>query len=120
MRIYLAGPWKDRDRMPELAQVIETYGHEITRRWWYEEAADDDHTELKRHAWLDYVCVTHCDALVVINSRVSEGKAVETGIALALGKPVYVVGDRTNIFNHLWPTYASVLHVMEAMIDGDR
>lgn len=49
----------------------------------------------------DIADVRRADVLVVLNLQKSEGKAVETGIAIAAGIPIVSVGDRSNIFQSL-------------------
>ncbi len=106
MKLYLAGPWADRAQMPLIAAKFEIEGHTITERWW--EFDDVSYNEanaeaLGDHALRDFVGVMKADALVIINSRMSEGKAVEMGMALVTTKPVIIVGPRTNVFQYLIP-----------------
>lgn len=107
MKIYLAGPWIHRDVMETIATKLESLGATITHRWWNTETdgrtlTDRDHAY---HAWLDENGVMEADAVLVINSTSSEGKAVEQGIALGLGIPIFIVGTRgehsKNIFHYL-------------------
>lgn len=107
MRIYLASKWEDRDIMPQLAEQIEEAGHRITHKWWQHEdhegtyPSNIDSAFYTQCAWDDFNGVASADALIVFNSGKSEGKAVETGIALTMGIPVVVIGVRSNIFHYL-------------------
>ena len=105
MRIYLAAPWLRRHEVPAVAAQLEAAGHTITERWWehpdVNSGGPDAHPELERQAFADFEGVVRADALVLLNLATSEGKAVETGVALALVKPVVVVGERSNVFHHM-------------------
>src|SRR5689334_20169959 len=107
--------------MPPIAEQIEAAGHTITHRWWeVEEPANSgypsntDNEELTDHALRDFIGVVQATAVILINSAKSEGKAVETGIALAGGKPVFLVGQRSNIFHYI-PAVYPVATVEEAL-----
>lgn len=121
MRVYLAAAWKERAMMPEIARQFEKAGHQVTHRWWeYEEPpgcnypSNDESPELEDIAASDYIGVVQCDALVLLNTQKSEGKAVETGIAIALGKPIILVGTRSNIFHYCGCVYP-VFDVVQAI-----
>ena len=101
MKVYIAGPWAERDAVRVFAGKVVEAGHDITEAWWYHPESTD-HTELVRQGFRDWDAVQEADAMIVINSKKSEGKAVEMGLALAYGlAPIIVVGPRTNIFHHL-------------------
>lgn len=106
MKIYIAAPWIHRDTMPAIATELESYGATITHKWW--ETESDKVRTVEDHQWNAYqdkVGVQTADAVLVINSASSEGKAVEQGIALGLGIPIFIVGTRgehsKNIFHYL-------------------
>ncbi len=108
MRVYLAGPWAERTSMPRAAAQLELAGHSVTHRWW--EFEDDpvdgypsnkDSDALTNHAINDFIGVVTADVVVLVNSAMSEGKAVETGIAIAGNKPIVLVGVRSNLFHYL-------------------
>ena len=109
MRIYLAAPWADRDKAQEFAEKrLEPIGHTITHKWWVAEekgsnyALDED--LFRRCAIDDFVAIYTADLVVVLNTQKrgeeTSGKAVETGIAIALHIPVIVVGGWTNVFHY--------------------
>ncbi len=111
MRVYLAGVFVEKDTMPRMAAAIEAAGHSITHKWWeveskpYGERTDAEKCE---QAMLDVSGVRNADAIILINSSKSEGKAVEQGIAIAKGIPIFAVGTKgehsKNIF-HWLPNY---------------
>ena len=119
MKLYVAGPWVDRDQVNVEAQKFRDAGHVVDCRWLtlhtdVGQAAgnalnQDEHQDfLREQAMNDIEDLLNSDALVVINSAKSEGMAVETGIAIAALMPIMIVGRRTNIFHTLnMPIFAT-------------
>lgn len=115
MKAYVAAPWTRRKEASEIAEALERRGWTVTHDWWNHECGDDDYRTLRDHAARDRNAVMSCDVFVLLNFEKSEGKAVETGMALARhrqsGAPLLIgVGPRyTNIFHHLtdWPMWFS-------------
>ncbi len=108
MNIYLAGPWVHRGDMLGIASSIESLGHSITWKWWETEEVKEGTGRddfLKGQALSDLNGVRSADLVVVINSAKSEGKSFEQGVAIALGKPIIIVGNRgtvsANVFHYL-------------------
>ena len=102
MRVYIAAPWTHRQKLPAIAATVTALGCTVTHDWWNREAGDEDHSELSRLARLDFNGVVTADTFVLLNFDKSEGKSVESGIALACGKHCIGVGPRyTNIFHNL-------------------
>lgn len=102
--------------MEAIAAQFEAAGHTITERWWsrtqFLAYGDPGYhkpgnwNNLEDQAIDDYLGVVQADALVVINSEISEGKATEMGIAIALFKPIILVGQRTrNVFHYMPSVY---------------
>lgn len=104
--------------MPEIAAQFEAAGHTITERWWEHPDLGFDKPrnlrELEDQAVRDFMGVVQADALVLINSEKSEGKAAETGIAISRFIPIILVGKRTNIF-HFIPSVYPVKDVRAAI-----
>lgn len=117
MRVYVAAPWPQRQHAADVAGLLAAQGHVITHDWWNKEAADDDYRELRRHAENDFRAVRICDLFVLLNLEKSEGKAVETGIALSDRRILLVgVGPRySNIFHHLpdWLWFPTPLELLQ-------
>lgn len=119
-KLYIAAPWVDRTKMPEIAAKFESYGHTVTHKWWLYEGSGyaAPHAELAKQALADYFGVVKADVAVLINSSRSEGKAVEQGIAIALEKPIVAVGKlgelSLNVFHHM-SCYSWVDTVEEAV-----
>lgn len=108
MRIYLAAPWVFKDEAARAGALLESAGHIITKKWWehrevpgYIHPPDVSNDELMFQAAEDLAGVFNAQVMVLLNFAVSEGKAVETGLALAYGTPIIVVGVRSNLFHYL-------------------
>ena len=91
-KLYVAANYEhDRGLAAIFAKHFESIGYKITRRWWSEE--EDESKE--ESALGDVQGVIDADAVVVImlQTRGWKGTWCEIGMAIALGKPVYFVGD---------------------------
>lgn len=129
MNIYIAGPWKEREGAKALAAFLQLNGHDITHDWWEHDVPDMDPENLKDCALKDIIGVCSADVLVVIDTKVSEGKASEQGMALAMSIPIIVIhkeGDRDkpfhNVFHYLpdiTHTY-TILELLEALQGAER
>lgn len=106
-KIYVAGPWDSRLLAREAAEKFEGAGFEITHPWWENDNIPKD--DLERHkecANNDAQAVYRADVLFLMNlqerGEETSGKAVETGIALAMKKRILAMGIRnTNIFHYM-------------------
>jgi nucleoside 2-deoxyribosyltransferase len=110
MKVYIAAPWVRRPEAIEAGKRFKAAGHILTCNWFHHETDGDplDSTgvtcnpdSIRFQANEDIADVRRADVLVVLNLQKSEGKAVETGIAIAAGIPVISVGPRANIFQAL-------------------
>lgn len=112
MKVYIAAPWVRRLTAISVGDQFIAAGHEVTSRWFYHETSaggdPNDATgssspiaNIRHQALEDIADVRRADVLVVLNLQKSEGKAVETGIAIAANIPVISVGPRSNIFQAL-------------------
>lgn len=121
MKIYIASPWVERAKVPEIAKLVEAVGHEITHKWWeVEDAAEGTGADayLRQQAEWDVNGVKTAKLVLLINSAKSEGKSLEQGIAIADQKPIIAVGKRgefsKNVFHYL-PNYLWVDTVDDAL-----
>jgi nucleoside 2-deoxyribosyltransferase len=101
MKVYIAAPYPERAYAVRVMAACEAVGLTVTSRWLKapDELADE-------HARKDLDDVRACDLLIALNPRDYEhagtgGRHVELGYALALGKRVLLVGERSNIFHYL-------------------
>ena len=105
MRVYIAAPWVRKHDAIQAGRAFEAAGFKVLSRWFNHEGDPNDatgvtceHQEVYRQALEDVDDVQRADYLIVLNLEKSEGKAVETGIAIANGIPFICVGPRSNVF----------------------
>src|SRR5439155_532021 len=103
MRIYVAAPWQNRDYARQTADAIASNGHTMTSSWYSDHEDTTDPIKLAHDAQEDFMGVISADVLVVLNmDTLSEGKAVEQGIAIGFQIPILVLGDKPqNVFQYL-------------------
>lgn len=127
MKIYIASHSQTRAR--ELSEVLEANGYGVVSRWitcdpkfghGVDAYSDDERRAL---TVMDEEDVRLADALVLIAEAAGQyvpgGKHVETGMALALGREVIVMGRRENIF-HWHPLVTLVRSTEEVLGTLDR
>ena len=114
MNIYIAAHNQAEAKL--VAVVLTIHGHVITSRWLdkpFRPTRSYFFREREGIAQMDFDDVVACDALVLLcppgRRRSPGGKFVEAGIALGLGRRVYVMGPRENML--LWhPRIIQVPH----------
>ena len=121
MKIYIAAAWSRRAEMRKVARELRALGIEVNSRWLEEQDAPVHGREKHKRetAFIDVADVKSCDALVrfsddlsgvYVPSHLATGaRMFETGLAFALGKPVYVVGGKQNVFDSL----PSMIHITD-------
>ena len=114
--VYIAAPWTYRNVAQSVADKLEASGvAAITWRWW-EQDETEDATKLELLACRDLQGIREAAIVLVLNLEPSEGKAFEQGYAMALGKPILILGeDNLNIFQHLLTHVSSVESVIEIL-----
>lgn len=101
MNIYVAAPWKRKMNAALAADALTAAGHVITSSWIDYPGDTDDPEELAIEAVTDMQDIDDADVFVLLNLEPSEGKAVETGIALVEGLHIIGVGQPSNVFHYL-------------------
>jgi nucleoside 2-deoxyribosyltransferase len=113
--IYLSGQFEDAPVLREVRERLIGLGYRVTSRWLDAPSAipatsdADQEGGAERLAVIarqDFEDIVAADVVVVFNpaefcSIGRGGRHVETGYALALGKPVAIVGARGNVFHWL-------------------
>ena len=99
-KIYVAGKWEDREEVKLLQTELIALGHEITCDWTIHELP-----EKEKYAIEDVEGVKACDGLIalMIYDYQYKGSIAEIGMAIALDKPVLVIGamfDSSIFANH--------------------
>lgn len=89
MRVYVASKFEEHVRAREVMSLLESWGHEITFDWGSVARPDAQKSDMDLQGVLD------ADALVCVFEKdlAYRGAWVEFGVALGLGKPIYVLGD---------------------------
>lgn len=103
MKIYIASPHDFKEHCWRLAYSLQSKGHEIVSSW-----LDQDFigykSDMSEEANRDIDDILKADYVVVLNFPKSSSRGgyhTELGIALALRKPVILVGEKSNVFHHL-------------------
>lgn len=98
--LYVAAQYKNREWAIQVMNQLIAAGHHVTSRWLIAETQENALAALMDEE--DVRMAT--DGLVLLaepdGSLVKGGKHVETGMALALRRTVWVVGQRENVFHH--------------------
>lgn len=103
-RIYIAGAFESQGRLRRRRYEIEQLGHTVVSTWLDEEGSPNPSAADKlAYAKRDLAEVIRSEILIVDteDTNVRGGREVEYGIAIAMGKPVYVVGPVRNVFHAL-------------------
>ena len=100
MRFYVAGKYQERDKVRLVFRELEKLGHSITLDWTNHDIYPNDAVaeKLGQFADDDVEGVRRADAFVgcLLNTHEYKGLWVEMGVALALNKPCYLVGEAGN------------------------
>lgn len=127
MKLYIASHSQNDARL--LKADLELRGHVVTSRWITADAkfghgveAYSD-SERRSLATMDEDDVRASDGLILIaeteGRTVPGGKHVETGMAIALGLPVFVIGRPENLF-HWHPRVTLVQSPAELLLALDK
>ena len=112
MKFYLAGRYQDKETIGSFAKSLSKIGHEITATWMYE-PYDPNILQSQLSLQENRICgikdlkeISECEELIFfseneITPTPRNGRHVEFGYALALGKRINVIGPRENIFHYL-------------------
>lgn len=98
-RIYVAGKWQDRKTISEIMTNMLSLGHKITCDWTdHEYPTENIEAKLMDYAIADIQGVIDCEVFIFYAVKFFDyrGALVEMGAALALGKPVYIIGKAIN------------------------
>ena len=112
MRVYLAAPYSEKELMKSYAERLRVAGIGVTSSWIEEPHAPKTQlhelspVEHRRYAKRDLSDIDDADKLILFTDPtkavIRAGRYVEFGFALALNKPIWVVGmEYENIFHYL-------------------
>lgn len=123
MKIYIAASWSRRSEIRKVASELEELGVRVGSRWLgecHKPSSSGREKFLRETALIDVADVRACDALVRFADDLTEmrvpshlatgARMFEMGLAYALGKPIYVVGGKQNVFDRL----PNLIHIKDA------
>ena len=115
-----------REAAQDLKSRLNAAGYHITSRWITEDTKFNEgigaysDEERRSIAEMDEEDVRAAEAGLILlaelpGKTVPGGKHVETGIAIALGRPIYVIGRRENIFH--WHPSVRIFETLEQLLE---
>lgn len=123
MNVYIAGTTSNQEFLRVIKQRIVLLGHPVSSTWLETAYQYTDKrctaAHMKKDAPRDLDEIRECDLFIMDRTRKSWGKDTEMGMALALGKPVWLVGTPKykNVFFALaertFPNWCSVFETLE-------
>jgi len=101
VRVYIASRGEDQAVSADIRAQLSLAGIESTAQWIDQSLTSESHDE----AEMDILDVRRADVLVLVkpassHRRTTGGHHVETGVALGMGMPVVLLGERENVFHH--------------------
>ena len=123
-KVYVAGKWQDREKVRHWHKVLRDNGHAVTCDWTdHDYPGDGQEHLLAGYAQADIKGVQDCDLLIALFEWPYRyrGALAEVGAALALNKPVWVLGEaeRSCIFmEHPLVTTMRTEHELLSRIEG--
>ena len=117
--LYLAGAWLERERLRLMRSLICAAGFGVRASWLDAASVESfDPAPAAEHFYAEQAetClyeIRESRAVVVFESEtISEGAAIEMGYALALPKPVFLVGRARSVFH----TQVTICHGLSGLI----
>lgn len=105
MNIYIAGRTNSTITISEIAEVVESLEHDITFKWWLADEEQKWRKDEKLARFLaerERAAIWDADILILCYEEGLLGGLIETGIAIADDKDVFVIGaDRESVFWNL-------------------
>lgn len=125
MKIYTAARYARREEILEYAKRLSAAGHIVTARW---VNGDEEGKTLEDVAVMDFEDVFAANMVLVFtdpkgSSQTGGGRHTELGLGYALGKQIWIVGEREQVFHHLpdvkqFDNIDQVLGALSALGDG--
>jgi nucleoside 2-deoxyribosyltransferase len=102
MKVYVAGKWEDKQRCKSIMNTFEANGISVTCDWTDHKYEDEGYPELYCHDDVNGVKEADFIVCVFVDDLPYRGALVEMGIALGLGKPIFILGHAQDscIFHH--------------------
>jgi len=102
MKIYIASPHDCADFVRELADVLEEDSHDVVSTWFRQDVGYVP--DMSNKAINDMDDIRSADGIIIYNPKSHNSRGgfhTELGIALALEKRIFLLGERTNVFHWL-------------------
>ncbi len=119
MKLFVAGKIGKEEKARKVMQMIRQAGHQVTFDWTsipHLSPYEDNEEMARKAAILEEQAVAECDALILLADEQGIGMYVELGMALARGKPVFVIGGEIAPTMFLYhPSVQRVKTVSEAL-----
>ena len=126
-RLYLAGRYSRKEELKSYVPLLEANGFEVLTNWLKEKADSniglDEMTneECEDTSNVDLTDIQSVEAMLFfaedpLTGTPRGGRHVEFGYALALKKPIFVVGPKENIFH--WQPYVTHFESIEDFVDA--
>jgi nucleoside 2-deoxyribosyltransferase len=99
MKIYVAGKWEERIYIQQLYRILKDEGHTITCDWTrHDYPKKNIEATLAKYAVDDINGVKNAELVIAVAENIANyrGMLVEIGAAIALDKPVIVIGKAIN------------------------
>lgn len=111
-KVYIAASYTAHALAEEVAGILAPYCEVVST--WHKNVVDEDkrtHSEKYHAALNDLGQIKSCDELLYLSTphKTNGGRYFETGYAIALGKCVYIAGERNSVFDHV---LLSVVYLM--------
>ena len=101
--VYIAAPFHyGREHAKTVRLELKHRGFFCTSHWIDSHITDSsDESMLQGEAEQDLYDIGAADALILLNDHPpSVGRSIETGYALALRMPIFLIGPKTSVFHH--------------------
>ncbi len=98
MKLFVAGKVGKEQETRKAMQIIRDSGNELTFDWTsipHLSPYEDNEDMSRNAAILEARGVLECDALILLADEQGVGMYVELGMAIASGKPVFVIGGES-------------------------
>lgn len=88
-RFYVASKFENRERVGEIIDYLQHLGHQVTYDWRYSKIRNEEQAKLDRNGVLtaDFVVGVFEDKAIY------KGALCELGMAIALNKKIYILGE---------------------------
>jgi hypothetical protein len=102
LKIYIAARYGRRAEMEDYANILTSYGHEITANWVY---GGEEGLTREDIAHLDIDDVTRADCVLSWTEPYGSlnqggGRHFELGLAYGLGRQCFIIGPQEIVFHH--------------------